>query len=259
MFPAHVAAWRELAASEARGIPVDLVLAFVLRESNGKAGRVGYTDTGSRYTEAERACGLPAQLAARALGLIQAAPSVLRTYNQTAKEKITPCDLAGASLEAARRQLRIGCWLLRQCLEATRELDPIAHPWPGGELSDSQIVLARLMYHKGREGLRRQLERAAARGFPRTAAGLERYDPAWGAPDHPFDGARGVLAAYRAASGPGSGPGGPARPGGPGRPGSGPGGPASPGRSSAGFGLAGLALLFGLWWWWRSRSREAEA
>jgi len=247
-FSGDVERWREIAAAESRGIPVDLVLAFMGLESKGKPGAIGYTDTGSNYTDAELR-GLPVALRRRALGLLQVAPVVLRDYNARAGEpSVIPPELVARGLGDSRKQIRVGTWLLRQCLFFSHDLDPKNHPWPYGPLTDPQIAFARLAVHKGMQGTRKQLAAAAAAGFPATVAGLEAFDPIWGAPDKPYRGARAAVAAYRSATDgdewrapPGPVP-----------------TPTPPG-SGSGAGVALGALALGALAWFLAKSRPARA
>ncbi len=191
MFAPPVEQWRPLALEESQGVPVDLVLATIARESRGVAGDVGYTDTAHGYTDAEiAACGLPVALRRRALGLMQIAPRTWRSYVTSTGSQITPCDLAGTSYAAARAQIRIGCAVLRSCL--------VWADWRGEPVpSDAIVLMARLAYARGVDAVRHKLAAAAAAGYPATFEGLEAYAPTWGHPDRPFDGACAILAAYR--------------------------------------------------------------
>lgn len=191
MFPPAVERWRAVAIRAAPDIPSGLVLAFIDRESGGVPGRVAYADVKIGYTDAERACGLPAAIRRRCLGLMQVAPVTWRDYVARTGEAITPCDLASKTTEGAERQIRIGAAALRSCLAFAG--------WRGEPNPSDQIVLmGRLAYARGIRAVSDKLAAAKAAGYPATFAGLEAFDPTWGRPDHPFDGARGVLAKYRA-------------------------------------------------------------
>lgn len=230
-FPPFVERWRSTAIAVAPDLPVDLMLAHVDRESGGVAGKVGYTDIahkpGNGYTDAERACGLPASLTWRCLGLMQVAPRTWRSYVASSGDRVTPCDLASKDLAAGGGQLRAGAYALRSALRFAG--------WRGEPLPSDRIVLmSRLAYARGEPAVKAKLAAAAAAGYPATFEGLEAFDPTWGRPDRPFDGARAILRKYRAAIGMGPPP--IISP------------PPEPGAIGAGAGGVLLALL-ALWAW----------
>ena len=198
-FPPLVERWRATAIAVAPDLPVDLVLAFIDRESRGVPGKVGYADVRIGYTDAERACGLPAAYARRALGLMQVAPVTWRGYVASSGDRLTPCDLASKDVVAGAGQIRAGAYALRSALRFAGwrgEVRPI----------DRVVLMARLAYARGEPALSAKLAAARAAGYPSTFDGLESFDPTWGRPDRPFDGARYVLGKYRYAIGEGPPP-----------------------------------------------------
>jgi hypothetical protein len=203
-FPPLVERWRAVALVNAPDLPVELVLAFIDAESRGKVGDVAYTDVShryeaNRYSDAERACGLPASLAWRALGLMQVAPRTWRSYVAKSHDSITPCDLASKETAAGGGQIRAGAYALRSALRFAG--------WKGEPRpSDPIVLLARLAYARGEPATTAKLAAARAAGYPATFEGLEAFDPTWGRPDHPFAGARRILAKYRHAIGEGPPP-----------------------------------------------------
>lgn len=232
MFPPSVERWRVLAGEESNGLPVDLVLVIVQRESGGSAGLVSRSTVPSSYTSSEMAaCGLPYELRNRDLGLMQIGPSTWRGFVARTGSKITPCDLASKTAAGARLQLRAGCSIFRDRLELVRTLEPGSFPWPAGPLTDDHVLLGRLAYAFGWDGLRGRWNAAIAAGYPHTFGGLEAHH---GTPAAVFRGARAILEEFRS-GGSSSGSGSP-RP--PWRP------PARPG-SDAGAGVL-LLLAAGL-------------
>ena len=210
MFAPAVEAWRSIAAEESSGLPVDLILATIARESSGVAGLVSHRTVPSSYTDEEiAACGLDPSKRNHDLGLMQVGPSTWRDYVKNTGSDTTPADLASSSSSGARRQIRAGAWILAAKLRRIHTLDPSAWPWPSGELNDDQILLGRLAYAFGSSGLEQRLDAAAAAGYPRTFGGLEAHH---GTPAKTFAGARSLLASFRAggsssSSSPGSGSG----------------------------------------------------
>lgn len=195
-FPPLVERWRATAIAVAPDLPVDLVLAYVQRESGGVPGRVAYADVRIPYTDAERACGLPAALARRCLGLMQVAPVTWRSYVASSGDTLTPCDLARTDVGAGAGQLRAGAYALRSALRFAG--------WRGeARPGDEVIRMSRLAYARGEPATAAKLAEARAKGYPATSAGIEQLDPLWGRPDRPFDGARAILARYKAAIGAG--------------------------------------------------------
>ncbi len=195
MFPPSVERWRVLAGEESQGLPVDLVLAIVKKESFGQPGLVSHDPVPSSYTSSEmNACGLPYELRNHDLGLMQIGPSTWRGFVDRTGSKITPCDLAAKTLEGARLQLRAGCSILRDRLELVRTLEPSSFPWPAGPLTDDHVLLGRLAYAFGWDGLQHRWAAAIAAGYPHTFGGLEAHH---GTPVKTFRGARIVLADFR--------------------------------------------------------------
>jgi hypothetical protein len=193
-FPPLVERWRSTAIAVAPDLPADLVLAFVNAESGGAPGRVGYADVRIAYTDQERACGLPAAWRRRALGLMQVAPVTWRAYVASSGDTLTPCDLASKDLGAGAGQLRAGAYALRSALRFAG--------WRGElRVGDRVVLMARLAYARGEPAVSAKLAAARSAGYPATFDGLEAFDPTWGRPDHPFDGARAVLRKYREAIG----------------------------------------------------------
>lgn len=202
-FPPLVERWRAVVLVNAPDLPVELVLASIDVESGGKVGDVAYTDVshkpGNGYTAAERACGLPASLTWRCLGLMQVAPRTWRSYVAKSHDSITPCDLASKDTAAGAGQIRAGAYALRSALRFAG--------WKGEPRpSDPIVLLSRLAYARGEPATRAKLDAARAAGYPATFEGLEAFDPTWGRPDHPFAGARRILAKYRHAIGEGPPP-----------------------------------------------------
>ena len=198
-FPPLVERWRSTAIAVAPDLPVALVLAFMDRESRGVLGKVGYADVRHGYAAAEMACGLPSSLRRRALGLMQVAPATWRAYVASSGDTLTPCGLASKEPSAGAGQIRAGAYALRSALKFAG--------WNGEERpSDRIVLLARLAYARGEFAVKAKLAAAAAAGYPATFDGLEQFDPMWGRPDRPFDGARYVLGKYRYAIGAGPPP-----------------------------------------------------
>lgn len=198
-FPPLVERWRSTVIAVAPDLPVALVLAFMDRESRGVLGDVGYADVRRGYTDAEMACGLPPSLRRRALGLMQVAPATWRAYVASSGDTLTPCGLASKETSAGAGQIRAGAYALRRALRFAG--------WNGEERpSDRIVLLARLAYARGEFAVTQKIAAAKAAGYPGTFDGLEAFDPTWGRPDHPFDGARAVLAKYRHAIGAGPPP-----------------------------------------------------
>jgi len=195
VFPPSVERWRVLAGEECQGLPVDLVLAIVKKESSGQPGLVSHDPVPSSYTSSEmNACGLPYELRNRDLGMMQIGPSTWRGFVDRTGSKITPCDLASRTAAGARLQLRAGCSILRARLELVRTLEPSSFPWPAGPLTDDHVLLGRLAYAFGWGGLLARWNAAIAAGYPHTFGGLEAHH---GTPVKTFRGARIVLADFR--------------------------------------------------------------
>jgi hypothetical protein len=178
----------------------DFTLANLWKESKGNPGAIGYTDVPKSYTDEELSCGWPVAYRRRALGLMQVAPTVVRTFNERFKHllkggPVTPCVLGGKTPWDCQRQIDIGLWA--ESL-AWKEVTGNATPGPG-LVNDKNILMVRLCYHAGRPSFKQQLTKTMAAGFPGTFEGMELFNPKWGHPDRPFDGARELLAVYKKA------------------------------------------------------------
>jgi len=243
VFPSNVERWRGLVELERGSVPTDLVLAVMRRESFGKVGGVGGKDDRYGYTDAEIACGFPSKWRKRDLGLMQVAPLTLRSYNETNRTAITPCDLIGTTEAAARLQIRVGAWALSRALVQAPALSPALarSSWPfyASTPPDEQVLLARAIYGFGYKGTTDRLEAAAAAGYPRTFGGLEAHNPT---PARLFEGARTILSWYR--SGGGDNIETPA--------------PSKPTRPGSGSGAPAPALLALLLLWLYSSSRKGK-
>lgn len=191
MFAAHVERWRYLAREEAPDLPASLVLAVIVRESNGRPGLVGSSGD---------------------LGLMQVNPVTLDTYNKN-NPPISVSTMTSKDADSARLQVRAGVWVLRRGLAAVHALDPVAYPWPDAPPTDEQIRKADLVYSAGGGAFsayrRRVLDVAGSDAFEVLASfspgppGL----PKWARiPARKFGHARAVLAMTRGDSGGGSSP-----------------------------------------------------
>lgn len=178
----------------------NISLANMLVESNGDPGRVAYTDVPKGYTDSEMSCGLPGFMRRRALGLLQCAPTVVRSYNNAPVNPpniwVTPCEMAGKTIADAQKQIEVGLYAEQMAWLTSLGRQPFKQ-----DLTDENILMFRLCYHAGPYGFKAQLARTVAAGFPGTFAGMERYNPKWGAPDRPFLGARRMLSEYKKAIG----------------------------------------------------------
>lgn len=178
----------------------DVSLANMLAESNGEPGRAAYANVPKGYTDREMSCGLPERLRFRCLGLFQCAPTVVRSYNNAPVNPpniwVTPCEMAGQSPGDAQKQIEVGLYAEQMAWLTSLGRQPFKQ-----DLTDENILMFRLCYHKGPYSFKQQLAKTIAAGLPGTFAGMERFNPKWGAPDRPFQGARKVLAEYKKALG----------------------------------------------------------
>ena len=193
----NVEQWREIVSGERRGIPTDIILAVIERESHGELGQAAKRKTKEPYTPQEIKCGLDRDLIQRALGLMQITPICLREYNRKNRsDPVTPCELASKDTRAARAQIRVGAWFLDLCLRWAHSVDQAAHPWPRGLLSRPQIELAALAYKQGIGGTAARLRAAGVAGLPLTVRSIQKLDPAWGNGERPYEYAASVASAY---------------------------------------------------------------
>lgn len=142
VFPALVEKWRSLAQSEIQKsgipLPVELVLAIIKNESEGRVGVVNPTANDS--------------------GLMQVVPISLKWYNQHHARQYTMADLQGKSQSSARIQIRVGLWVLGKWWHA-------AYKYLKGRRPDVPIDdlarIADLFYARGQAGARRKIDKVA--------------------------------------------------------------------------------------------------
>jgi len=211
MFKQSVERWRPFVRDSFWGnnsATEDFSLANLWKESRGTPGEIGWTNVPHGYTDEELKCGFPAEYRKRALGLMQVAPTTVRTFNQRFKHllkggPVTPCQLVHKTDPLSlQRQIDIGLWAESVCW---KEIVGTPIPLPH-HVTDKNILMVRLAYHAGLPSFKQQLKKTVAAGFPGTFEGMESFNPKWGHPDRPFKGAREMLAVYKDATGAAPGP-----------------------------------------------------
>lgn len=142
-FGHQVERWRALAAELARGMPVDLVLGVIWKESRGVPGVLGGRKT--------RCANIPSEIGprwtCRALGLMQIVPKNVARWNTA--HPLSPVSyeqMTGTSTAAARTQIKLGIAFLRDSLAWLKQY---GFGWPGAPLSDEQIKIGLMTYAWG--------------------------------------------------------------------------------------------------------------
>ena len=189
MFPASVERLRPLVPAT---VPDSIVLAAIRAESAGKIGARAGLITKSAH---DPACGLPADLIHRCLGLGQVSGAALETYNDNNPgDKVTACQLAGESWSDAAAQVKVCAWLVAWGLKKVHAADPVLAPWPLGELTREQALQADLIYSRGPGAWKERRNAIIADGDVPTFEKMEARFPDWGAPhETPFKHARKVV------------------------------------------------------------------
>jgi hypothetical protein len=183
-FPADVERWRALVNQERRDMPADLVLSVIQQESGGKPGAISARRT--RYCvklpSSYLAPAVSGIKACNALGLMQVIPKNIESYNThiTPDDPIAFEDMIGK--KDARKQIRVGVWVLRNSLAWLNSYDPKLFPWPKGKLTDDQARLGLCVYAIGPASTKIQLDGLRVSGRPLTFDSLASFAPEWGAP-----------------------------------------------------------------------------
>jgi hypothetical protein len=183
-----VVRWRDIVSEELASakapMPTNLVLALIQQESGGQPGLVA---------------GVGAGDGSHAAGLMKCIEAVRVDYNRLTGGGVSQADLRGADVESARKQVRVGVWLLaRKWGQVRAYLDANGGP------TDTRNValLADNAYAMGWGSLKRQLVNLEAAGRPLTEDALVAHNPEWGRPaNDPLRHARVVWARYEAAEG----------------------------------------------------------
>lgn len=175
-FYPKVERWRSLARQEAAGIPVDLVLGVIWRESGGISGRIGLRKT--KCVDIPTANG--PQYICRALGLMQVVPRNVASWNRDNPDQaVTYETMTGKTTAAVRKQIKLGVFILRGSLSWLRRY---GFPWPGGKLSAEQIKVGLMVYLWGPGNMKPYLDELQATGRPITAARIGARWPNLGQP-----------------------------------------------------------------------------
>lgn len=178
MFPPLVERWRHLVELES-GLPVNVVLAVIKKESSGIAGEIAKkktkycVDLPLRFGGTRRSC--------HALGLMQVIPKNVEHWNKTHKT-IFYEDMTGTSSAAAKIQIRIGSSILRGNLTALHTWYPVLFPWPEWELTDDQMMIGLMGYLWGMPRVFPFLKELRSQFVPITFDELARQWPQMGEP-----------------------------------------------------------------------------
>lgn len=180
-FPKKVEQWRKLVELEARSLPIDLILAIIEHESRGVTGKKAGTRT-------KHCVNLPYQSGGvkklcHAHGLMQVIPRNYYNWNRSDKQpKATIENITGKGPGAARFQIKVGTYILKECFNTIHLYDPVLFPWPKGNMTDDQIKFALAIYAWGFERLKPKLDTMTLSNWPLTFNELKRHWPKLGEP-----------------------------------------------------------------------------
>jgi hypothetical protein len=175
-FGSKVERWRQLVEELAPDLPSDLVLGIIWHESRGTPGILSGGTT--KPALVPTATGM--KKATHAFGLMQVIPRNVATWNNEHPADLATWELmSGTSSTAARMQIRLGVWILRESLAWCRLYGFL---WPDGPLSDDQIKIALMVYAWGGHNLAPYLDQLVQEGTPVTAAAIATRWPDMGAP-----------------------------------------------------------------------------
>jgi hypothetical protein len=176
-FPAKVERWRPLVLELATDLPPDLVLGIIWHESGGIPGILS---TGTTKAAKVPTSAGGEKKANHAFGLMQVIPRNVAGWNSEHPEDLATWELmSGTSEAAARMQIRLGLWILRDSLSW---LQRYGFPWPAGALTDDQIKIGLMIYAWGAHNLEPYLAQLQNEGAPVTASEIATRWPDMGAP-----------------------------------------------------------------------------
>lgn len=177
-FNNSVERWREWATWEAKDVPVDLLLAIVQAESDGKPGvkSAGPSNCADLPTDAGQV-----ETICNDLGLCQISPQTAQFFNSHAPPPgLTLDDLTGSDERAVRQQLRAGAWYLAYCSAGLNQSYPQRFKAKSiADADDNQIKVALAAYGAGLGGTREKLAILSARRLPLTFVQLSASFPDW--------------------------------------------------------------------------------
>lgn len=177
-FPAKVERWRPLVLELAPDLPAELVLGIIWHESGGTPGILSKGTT--KPALVPTAAGVDKK-ATHAFGLMQVIPKNVAGWNEEHPDQIATWELMGGTSEtAARMQVRLGLWILRDSLSWLNR--NYGFPWPAGAASDDQIKIGLMIYAWGARNVGPYLEQLKNEGAPVTASEIATRWPTMGAP-----------------------------------------------------------------------------
>jgi len=174
---------RQWAVWESNGMPVNLLLAIITHESGGIIGRPSRDTT--KAFDVKNDEGKPEKIN-RAFGLMQTTSGLLQTWQEQNRiPQITIDDLRKTDERAARLQIHLGSWYLKNCLRQLAQYDPtfdnVSNP------TDDQWKFVLCAYAKGfgaqsppdGPGLKPKLDGLKQAGKPLTWTALKSLFPSF--------------------------------------------------------------------------------
>lgn len=171
-WPDHIARWQQFADWEARDVPAGIVLSIIEAESNGRPGAKGYKplkgallphDDGSK------------EEVFTPLGLMQPAPRVIASYNDSHTPPATIEDMTGTDERGARQQIRVGSWAYAREVNRLHKWDKETFPAPSPQTATAdQLRIALASYATGPAPILETLDAARAKRRPITFDAISR-------------------------------------------------------------------------------------
>lgn len=153
----RVEKWRNLAQSEINTLgvplPVEHLLAIMLRESGGSPGAVNPSSGAS--------------------GLMQVMPIALRDYNQHHSHKYTMGQLRGKSASSAAIQIKVGLWILSRFVRSAYKY---LKKRIGQVPLDDLIRVADTFYAAGPGNARKRLDRLTTPTWEAIKSAFPKWD-----------------------------------------------------------------------------------
>jgi hypothetical protein len=165
------------------------VLAIIEHESGGIVGQKSGVQCGN-HNFLPTKMGVPV-LVKNAYGLMQTIPDVILDYSKDRKVTIFFDDVSGDTKEAAEKQIKIGCWLLKHLINRVSKYVTVTKQQ---KLYSNGVGFVVMAYGIGAGKVIPMLEDMKNDGIDLTLENAEIYKPNLGQPGNkPFSFARWVL------------------------------------------------------------------
>jgi hypothetical protein len=166
-----------------------VVLAIIDNESGGVIGQKAHQNTGISKTFPIKSGGVVT--INKAFGLMQVIPINIEAFANAYKTTIYFEDFAGTSIEAAKIQIKMGVWVLKNMV---RYMKPYVDALGKQPLTKDAISFVLMAYAIGQKPVKDLVSEMKSKGLPLTLELAEKTNPDMGKPlNKPFFYAKKIL------------------------------------------------------------------